>query len=191
MLKKLVVGCSLLLGAGVAQAETFDLNISDEAVRAAISGPLSVGNVGGARYDFGYLYSDKRDARLNAGHVGLLVSGDAGARNANVHVGIGLRGVGIDLRAGSGGAVAVGGEFDLRLPDFNRVGLVGYGYIAPSVLAFSDIDGYSDVALTIDYEVIRNASLYAGFRHVRVKVHGAGGSSTADNSPIIGLRLRF
>ena len=38
------------------------------------------------------LYTDDQDARLNVGHLGLMVSGDAGARSANVDVGIGLRG---------------------------------------------------------------------------------------------------
>ncbi len=174
-----------------AQAETFDLNVSSEAVRAALSGPLRFGETNGARYDIGYLYSDDRDARLNVGHVGLLVSGDAGARSANVHVGIGIRAAGIDQRGAEGGAVSVGGEFDVRLPSMNRLGLVGYAFYAPDVLAFGDIDTYLDAALTVDYEIIRNASVYAGYRQVRAGIDEVRGTDLRDNSPIVGLRLQF
>jgi opacity protein-like surface antigen len=184
---------ALLLTATAAQAETFDLNISDEAVRAALSGPLRIGTTGQARYDVGYLYSDDRDARLNAVHAGFLVTGDAGARDADAYAGLGIRAVGIDTRGGSGLAIMIGGEFELRLPDFNRLGLVGYGYIAPSVLAFSDVERYSEWALSIDYEVVRNASLYLGYRQVRagLKDIQGGNGRTIDSSPHLGLRLKF
>jgi len=191
LFKKIAVTAILGIATFSAQAETFDLNISSEAVRAALSGPLSFGETNGARYDVGYLYSDDRGARLNVGHLALLVSGDAGARSANVHVGIGVRAAGIDQRGADGGAVAVGGEFDVRLPAMNRLGLVGYAYYAPDVLAFGDIDTYLDASLTVDYEIIRNASVYAGFRQVRAGVDEAPGTNLRDNSPVVGLRLNF
>lgn len=191
MLRKLFPFAALMLLSATAHAEKLDLNISNEAVRAAFSGPMTFGQRGGGRYEFGYLYSDKRDARLNVGHAALMVSGDAGANNANVEVGLGLRGVGIDQRGGSGGAVAVGGDFDLRLPEFNRIGLVGYAFYAPRVLSFSDVDRYIDTAITLDYELIRDASVYVGYRQVRVRIDDFGGSDLRDNSTIVGLRLRF
>ncbi|MBY8965175.1 YfaZ family outer membrane protein [Algiphilus sp.] len=191
MFKKIAFALMLGLASAGAQAETFDLNISSDAVRAALSGPLRFGETNGARYDAGYLYTDDQDARLNVGHLGLMVSGDAGARSANVDVGIGLRAAAIDQRGADGGAVSVGGEFDVRLPALNRLGLVGYVFYAPEVLAFGDIDTYLDAALTIDYEIIRNASVYAGYRQVRAGVDKASGSDLRDNSPIVGLRLQF
>lgn len=190
MLRKAFFAAALLLST-TAGAEKLDLNISGDAVRAALSGPLSFGQRDNARYDIGYLYSDDRDARLNIGHAALMVSGDAGARNANVQVGLGLRAAGIDQRGGSGGAVSVGGDFDLRLPDFNRLGLVGYVFYAPGVLAFGDVERYIDAAITLDYELIRDASVYAGYRQVRVDVEDIGGSDLRDNGAIVGLRLRF
>lgn len=191
MLRKAFSAAALLLLSTTAGAETLDLNISGDAVRAALSGPLAFGERNNARYDLGYLYSDDRDARLNIGHAALMVSGDAGARNANVEVGLGLRAAGIDQRGGSGGAVSVGGDFDLRLPDFNRIGLVGYAFYAPSVLAFGDVERYIDAAITLDYEIIRDASVYAGVRQVRVDIEDIGGSDLRDNSVIVGLRLNF
>lgn len=191
MLRKAFSAAALLLLSTTAGAETLDLNISGDAVRAALSGPLSFGERNNARYDLGYLYSDDRDARLNIGHAALMVSGDAGARNANVEVGLGLRAAGIDQRGGSGGAVSVGGDFDLRLPDFNRIGLVGYAFYAPGVLAFGDVERYIDAAITLDYEIIRDASVYAGVRQVRVDIEDIGGSDLRDNSVIVGLRLNF
>lgn len=191
MFKKIAVTAILGIATFSAQAETFDLNVSSDAVRAALSGPLSFGETNGARYDVGYLYSDDQDARLNVGHAALLVSGDAGARSANVHVGIGVRAAGIDQRGAEGGAVAVGGEFDVRLPAMNRLGLVGYAFYAPDVLAFGDIDTYLDASITVDYEIIRNASVYAGYRQVRAGIDEAPGTNLRDNSPVVGLRLNF
>lgn len=192
MLRRLVIAVGLAAAASTAQAEILDFNLSDEALRASMSGPLSLGVHGGAQYDFGYMYSDKRDARLNLGHIGLMVTGDAGARDANVQAGLGLRGVVLGMRhSNNGGAVAVGGNFDVRLPEFNRIGLIGSLWFAPSVLAFGDAERYSDLSVALDYEVIRNASLYVGFREVRVKVDEQVGSTLRDNSVLLGMRLHF
>lgn len=191
MIRKLAVTAVLALVAPLAGAETLDVNVGSDAVRAELSGPLSFGQTRTARYDLGYLYSDERDDRVNLVHGSLLVSGDAGARSANVQVGVGLRAAGIDLRGASGGAVAAGGRFDIRLPAYNRFGLVGHAFFAPGVLAFGDFDGYIDAAVSLDYEIIRNASVYLGYRQVRVDVDDAPGSDLRDSSPVIGLRLQF
>lgn len=192
MLRRFALFFALSLAVPLAHAETLDFNLSDDAVRAELSGPLPFGDQRGAEYNFGYLYSDKRDARLNVGHIGMMVIGDAGARDANVHVGIGLRGTVISMRGGNnGGAVAVGAKFDVRLPQFNRIGLIGNVHFSPKVLSFNDVERYSDLTVAIDYEIIRNASVYAGFRDVRVKLEDVGGSNLRDNSPILGLRLTF
>lgn len=190
--RRLAFGLALLLGGTAAQAENLDLNVSDESVRIALSGPLSFGQ-GQGRYDVGYLYSDDRLADLHAVHAGLLISGDAGARGADAYAGLGLRAVAVDTRAGSGAALTVGGEFELRMPDFNRIGLYGYGYIAPSVLSFSDVERYAEWALSVDYQVIRNASIYIGYRQVRGGFKGIDGGSTnrLDSGGHVGLRLEF
>lgn len=188
-----LLSLTLAVGAaGAAQAENLDLNVSDESVRIALSGPLRFGE-GQARYDVGYLYSDDRLVDLHTVHAGLLISGDAGARGADAYAGLGLRAALVDTDAGSGAAVTVGGEFELRLPDFNRIGLYGYGYIAPKVLSFSDLQRYSEWALSVDYEVIRNASVYVGYRQVRAGFKDVNGGSgfRVDSGAHLGLRLEF
>ena len=89
-----------------------------------------------------------------------------------------------------GGAFALGGQLEARLPQANRVSFSAYGYYAPSITAFADFDGYAEIGGDIGYEVIRGGSIYIGGRYVRHD-YDVGGKDTVDNGMHIGLRLKF
>src|SRR3546814_5682253 len=72
--------------------------------------------------------------------VGALATGDAGLRDLNLTVGVGLRGVFVGGDGQDGGAIAPGLQFDARLPGYERVGLIGHAYYAPGVVSFGDVD---------------------------------------------------
>lgn len=201
-MKKGLLAASLVLASTVASAETFDINVGSDSFRAELSGPLSrvFSRVSG-EYNAGVVYKegddnsgDFKDAQLKLAHFGVLATGDAGGRGVKAGAGLGARVVYADRSqrsfSGTGGAVALGGQFDVRLPGYERVGLTGYGYIAPSVIAFGDLNRYHEYAVDVEFEVVRAAALYAGYRAVAVKLD-AGGPSDADSSGHIGLRLRF
>ncbi|MDB5971803.1 MAG: hypothetical protein JWQ90_4253 [Hydrocarboniphaga sp.] len=174
-----------------AHAETFDLNINDAAVFGQFNGPLShVFNNTDGEYQLGGLYSDDKNTRLTNLHAGLMLTGDAGAQEARLTAGIGLRGQYTDTKYDTGGGGAIGGQFDLRFAGFERLGFQGYLWYQPKVLSLGDIEDQLEFALTADYQVLRNAAVYLGYRKLRLDPDN-GHAYTADDGAIFGLRLTF
>lgn len=190
-MKCAVMTLCVSLAASVAQAETLDINLSSNALRGSFSAPLSsvFPRLGGV-YDAGALIGEQGGRNVRQGHLGVLVTGDAGAREANVTAGLGGRLVALDAEKISGGALALGGQFEARIPAFNRIGAMAYVYGAPRASAFGDLAGYLEYAVSADYQVLRQASVYVGYRQLKLDVEGAG-TITADNGLHLGLRLNF
>lgn len=197
-MKKLIAFAALSAFAQLAAAEEFDLNISEDTVRGALSGPLSrvFSGVTG-QYDAGLIYkkgdngsSDPKDTDLTLGHIGVLATGDVGAKGAEAGAGLGVRGIFADRGSATGGALALGGQFEVRMPGFERLGLSGYGYFAPGILSFSDVKNYSEYAIDLEFQVVHSAAIYGGYRRVNLKPE-PNGPRNADDGAHIGLRLNF
>ena len=185
-------GLTLLAAASFsAHAETIDLNLNDEAVRGVLSGPLNrlfSGTEG--EYQAGALFSDDKDINLTQLHAGVLATGDTGAQEVRLNAGVGLRAQYTDTKPQNGGGLEVGGQFDLRFAGFERLGLQGYAWYQPKVLTLGDLQDQFEWALTGDYQILKNASLYLGYRRLRINFEHAG-TYTADSGAIFGLRLKF
>ena len=195
-MKRVFAVVTLALAANAAQAEGLDINLSDQALRGAFSGSLTnlFPRLSGL-YEVGALLGEEDSRNFQQIHGGLLVTGDAGAEQANVTAGLGGRIAvlnGDDVNGGdlAGGALALGGMIEARLPAFNRIGAIAYAYGAPKASAFGDLEGYLEYAVGIDYQVLRSASLYAGYRQLKVDVKDLGDFSV-DNGWHLGLRLTF
>jgi hypothetical protein len=186
------VAAVLLTAAALpAHAETFDLNINDSAVAAQFNGPLSqLFNTSDGEYQIGGLYSSDRHDVTKL-HAGVLLTGDAGAQDAKLTAGIGVRGNYVDAwHQYSGGGAEIGGQFDLRFAGFERLGFQGNIWYQPDVLGLGDIESELEWALTADYQILRNADVYVGYRKVSLDT-GHHGLNTYDNGAIFGLRLTF
>ncbi|MDM4771726.1 YfaZ family outer membrane protein [Solimonas sp. SE-A11] len=191
MKAKAIIGATLALAALPAAAATFDASIGEEAVRVGLEGDLSsVFSGAKGQYDLGALWRSENNADAFVPHIGVLLTGDTGARDAKVTAGLGIRAAYIDGENADGSAIALGGQVDVRMPGFERVALGAYGYFAPDVTTFGDTDKYYDVGLSLGYEVIKDASVYVGWRKVVAKLDG-GGEIEADDGFNIGLRLNF
>jgi hypothetical protein len=196
VIKRVIAVLGLAIAAPAAQAEALDINLSGQTLRATYAGPLSnlFPRLNGL-FDAGVLYGDADGRNFMQAHGGLLVTGDAGANKANVTAGLGGRIAVLNdddgiLRKTSGGALALGGMAEARLPAYNRIGAVLYAYGAPKASAFGDLEGYLEYAIGIDYQVLRDASLYLGYRQLKVDVQNQG-ETTVDNGWHLGLRLNF
>ncbi|TJY60840.1 hypothetical protein E4T66_09275 [Sinimarinibacterium sp. CAU 1509] len=186
-----VFGVLLCVLAGTAHAEILDLSLRDNSYRLAFYGPLSrFASETTGQYDAGIIVRPERKDDLLVGHVGALVTGDAGMRDFNLAAGLGLRGVYIGRDHDSGGAAAVGGQAEARFPGYDRIGVSVYGYYAPKILSFGEFDGYHEVGTAVDYQVVPNASVYIGYRNVKVSLEN-GGDITADNGLHVGFRFKF
>lgn len=155
-----------------AQAEVLDANISGDSVRLALSGPLSrlfSGTKG--EYDVGGLFGDDdHDEDIVAAHAGVLLTGDAGAQQANVTAGLGARLQYVGGDHDKGGAVELGGRIEVRVPGYERLGFQAYGWYGPKPASFGDLEDIFEFAVSIDYQVLRDASLYVGYRKLSADV---------------------
>lgn len=188
-MKRALIILGLAAAAGSAQAEQLDINLSDEVLRATFDAPLPSERLGGI-YEFGGLFGERGGVEFNQAHLGLLVTGDAGAREATVKAGLGGRVFLFESDGPDGGGLALGGMVDARVPSFNRIGVVAYAYGAPSASTFGDLEAWYEYAVSLDYQVLRGASLYAGWRQIKVDVEDLG-DYTVDTGFHGGLRLSF
>lgn len=181
----------LTLAASGARAEHVDVNLSDETLRGVYSAPLSgvSTNLKGL-YEFGALLGEQNEASFQQIHAGLLATGDAGARDANVTAGLGGRLFLLNGDGADGGGLALGGMVEARLPAFNRIGVIAYAYAAPKASTFGDFEGWFEYSASLDYQVLQGASIYGGFRQLKVDVENFG-NFTVDTGWHLGLRLSF
>ncbi|MBV62606.1 MAG: hypothetical protein CMH65_15055 [Nevskiales bacterium] len=192
MMRKTLLTLALLApGIGFA-GQALDLNLSGDAIQGEFSSDTGVLPNSDGVFSIGGLYADDDKSDFTMGHVGLLVTGDAGARNALVNAGLGVRLVGLDVNGGdaTGGAISLGAEFDARLPAYNRIGVGAYLYYAPDVSAFGDIDKYLEYAANLNYELIRNAFVYVGARQIRLGFD-PGSEVSVDTGAHAGFNLKF
>ncbi len=172
-------------------AETFDANISGDSVRIAVDGPLSrVLNNTKGEYEIGGIYGDDNDDNdFGAAHIGVLLTGDAGAQNANVTAGIGARLQYIDAESDSGGAVELGGKLEVRVPGYDRFGFSAYAWFGPEAASFGDVDDIFEYAAAIDYQILKDASIYVGYR--KIEADFGRPRDVQEDGVHGGIRLKF
>lgn len=185
------VAATLLLASASASAESVSFGLSSDSFRFGLVGPLSrlLGGVQG-QYDLGYMRRSKDGDNSYVAHAGLLASGDAGIQDFPVTAGVGLRGVFAGGDNADGGAIAPGVQASVRMPGFDRFVASVYGYYAPGVVSFGDLDSYRDLGASLSYELNRSAAVTVGYRNTRLGLDG-GPDVTIDNGFFAGIGLTF
>lgn len=194
-MKRLLAALLVAATAPAAQAEIFDLSIGDNTFRGTIAGPLArLFDDANGQYDVGLLLKPRTSEDLLQIHTGVLLTGDAGAKDVDVAAGLGIRAVYTGIDHDSGGIVALGGQLEGRMPSMNRLGLTGYAYYGPEVLAFGDVNDYREFGVAVDYELIRGGSVYVGYRNITQSfdlLQGFKSDVEVEDSAHIGFRLKF
>lgn len=142
-----------------AVAGKLDLNISDEAFLVRFTNATS----GGAQVDYGLLHQED-DIYIVS--LGLHLADNAGTEDTPFQVGIGGRLQFIDTEEPSGGVLAIGAWGRYSFPSANRFALTGHVHFAPDVTSFGDVSQFLEYGLRAEYEVLRNGSLYLGYRKI-------------------------
>lgn len=142
-----------------ATAASLDFNLSDETVLVR----YTTTPTGGATVDYGLLHQEDD---VYVGSLGLHLSDNAGTDQQPVQVGLGGRLMFVETDPASGAALAVGAWARLNLAGANRFAIAGNVHFAPSVTSFGDMERYVEYGVRAEYEVLRNASLYLGYRRV-------------------------
>jgi hypothetical protein len=185
LLKRLHTGVTaLLVSVGVQAGGALDLNLSDEAIRVA--------------YD-----ATHASTGLHINLSGLHHSDDGELVGAGIHavdtrddiekaiIGVGAKGFGFNTEDNSGFGVGVGGFGRYTLP-FNRdLSVAAYAYYAPAVVSFGDAENMFISDWRLQFAVIRNARVYAGYRYNSISVEGLSDDLELGKGGHLGMTLDF
>lgn len=171
------------LSFGAAAAE-LDFNLSNEAFLVRYKPAPAAG---GMQLDFGLMHQEDD---VNLGSVGLHLVDNAGTANQAFRVGLGGRLFAVDADGGSGGMLAIGAWARYNFPEANRFALAGNLRFAPGVTSFGDVEGFIEYGVRGEYEVLRNGSLYVGYRRLRADFDGAD-NVDLDEGLHLGMHFTF
>ncbi|MEO1576397.1 MAG: YfaZ family outer membrane protein [Pseudomonadota bacterium] len=176
---------TLSLAAVSAQADQLSLDLNDDAARLTFAHPFQ----NKTQIDASWLHHQDRGDVLA---VGFHLTGNAATQDRPINAGVGGRVMFVDADGTSlsGGGLAIGGFFDAKIPEYNRIGLGGHVYYAPDVLAFGDSKDVLDISVHASYSILRDGDLYVGLRNVKSEFDG-GGTRTFDTGLHVGFRLNF
>lgn len=173
-----------LCASAAAAAGQVDLNLNNDVIEGSYSSDPTT-----YQYRFGALRdADTHDWLV---HAGFIVLGEHVNPSVRSHIGVGGR-----VYAGSSGssdvvAVPLGGQFTWY-PGDSAIGVGGYAFYAPNVLAGLDAKNFLDAGVRIEAEVIKpTAVVYVGYRRVQAKFKDMDGATKIDSGVNVGLRLSF
>lgn len=166
---------------------TLDLNLSDDAAEFKYATPTATDKL---ELQVGWLHEEQNG---DLAHVGLHMVDDALPGSDRLDIGIGGRLFAMEVAgdtAPDGAGLAVGGYFRYTFPRMDRLGVGGELYYAPSVVSSGDLESHAQWAVRGEYQILRQANVYLGYRRVRPEFED-GGSVTFESGLHVGLRLDF
>lgn len=179
----------LFLAATGAQAGNLDVNLASNAAAIDFTAQLTDTGLEG---DLSYLHHTDI---VDIAAVGLDVVGNASPVGSPLIFGIGGKAFVIDPKGtntSSGIAAGLGAHFRYTWPDYNRFGIGGELYYAPNIVSFQNVDHYLQFGLRAEYEVLRNADVYVGYRYISAAFGTpSDGTHTLDSSFVLGMSLTF
>ena len=89
------------------------------------------------------------------------------------------------------GALGLGGFFRYQITDVPGLSVAGYGYYAPSVVAFNDTESLLDSDLRVQYGLLPTARVYMGYRYTGIKVEGVSKRVELEQGIHFGLKVDF
>lgn len=183
MHQRVLVGALVTAISGAAVADSFDINLNNDAVQATYTANLRT-----AEFNVGLISNDEKDSWVAS--LGLLAVGQKQTQNLRSEIGVGgkvyLVSVGdADIRAlGLGGQVRA-------FPNNGPIGLGAYLFYAPDVVTSGDGKSFWEGGASVEAEVVKNtASVYVGYRKVRTEIEN-GPHVTVDSGGHVGLRISF
>lgn len=176
----------LASAAFAAQGANLDFNLASNAAAVDFSTNLTDT---GLEAGLGYMHHTDRVDVIDAS---LDLSGNASPVGSPLIFGVGGKFFYVSPKGGigNGEALGVGAHFRWTWPTFNRFALGGELYIAPSIVSFQNVDRYWQGKFTANYQVLRTADVYVGYRYVSAAFNGSS-NVTLDSSIIVGMSLTF
>ncbi|MGH8378374.1 MAG: YfaZ family outer membrane protein [Gammaproteobacteria bacterium] len=169
-----------------AQASNLDINLGSNAASINYSTNLTSTGLEG---DIGYLHHTDL---VDIGSAGLFVVGNSNPVGSPFIFAVGgkLFFISPKQTSGNGTVLGLGGHFNYAWPSYNRFTIGGELYYAPKIVSFNNADRYLQYGVNAGYEILRNAELYVGYRHISAAFTGTS-TVTLDSTFMVGLNLSF
>jgi hypothetical protein len=165
-----------------ALAGVVDVNLSNDTIEARFDSAA-----GAADWTFGALYN--RDQKNYALNIGLLATGDKGVENSRIEGGVGGKVYSVRVADSDVAALALGGQVRW-FPGNRSFAIGGYAFYAPKVVTVLDGESFYDTGIRAEVEVIRNSSVYVGYRWTRANLDN-NTSPYVDKGGFAGILVKF
>lgn len=177
---------ALSLATLAVHADNLDINLGSNAASINYAANLSTSGLVG---DVGYLH---HTGSVDIGDAGLALVGNANPAGSPMIFAVGGKVFFISPKqySGNGAVLGLGGNFKYTWPTYNRFTLGGELYYAPNVVSFNRATRYLQYGVKAGYEILRNAELYVGYRHISAAFTGTS-TVTLDSTFMVGLDLTF
>ena len=179
---RLIVLALLAAASAAATAGSMDVNLSNHTIEGQYAG-----GAGSAEFTVGGLYNE--DKKNWAANVGLLAAGDTQIAGSRLDAGLGGKAYAVHVSGKDLLALGLGGR--LRwFPGNGSFGIGGHVFYAPTVVTFVDGDRFRDLGLRAEVELVRNSTLYVGYRWMRADLtnHAA---PYVDKGAFVGIQIGF
>ncbi len=201
----MVFGIGMMTGSQV-MADSLDLNLNNDSMRLTYEADMTRDK--GLLLDAGYYYNDRRTgSSADLTHVGLYVAGDNWSQSGIFNIKVGGRLIYTDVKQSdlvflfpgpvpyiyeqSFNVMALGLGGEVRFSPVHRLGIGASAYYAPRVASFLDGERYSEYGVKLDYQLLTQAYVYAGFRQINVEAQNSNHKFQLDDSAHVGLKILF
>lgn len=182
-IRKAAFAVAWLSLAGSAAADSFDINLHEDAVRGTYTMEEGAGN--GTEVEVGLLYNSADEIMA---HIGAHVSGQNWSKKGTFDIRIGGRALTYDSVLGDAYGLALGAR--VRFSPVKRVGVSGHAYYGPDIIMWGDGRRYVETGIRADYQLLPQAFVYVGYRQVEFDMDLAN-DVEADESAHVGMLLLF
>ena len=179
---RLIVFALLACASVAAAAGGMDVSLSGHTIEAQYSA-----NAGSAQTTLGGLYNDNNKNWFVQG--GLLASGETETGGSRFDAGLGGKLYAVHVSGKDLLALGLGGQVRW-FPGNHSVGIGGHAFFAPSVVTFVDGEKFWDLGVRVEVELVRNSTLYAGYRWVKAELTNHT-SPYVDKGAHVGIRIDF
>lgn len=179
---RLIALALLAVASAAATAGSVDINLSNHTIEAQYATAA-----GSAEFTAGGLYNeDQKDWAIN---VGLLAAGDTQVAGSRLDAGLGGKLYAVHVSDKDLMALGLGGR--LRwFPGNGSFAIGGHAFYAPTVVTFVDGDRFVDLGLRAEVELVRNSTLYVGYRWMRADLNNQT-RPYVDKGAFVGVQIGF
>jgi len=188
---KFFVAAILIFIANSANADLFNIQLSNDSGRFTYAAEMFGGQYGPVDLDTSLFFDQDNDKIF---YLGMMVRNDT--LDNPLIISVGARAYYGDVGNGDGqshanfAAIAVGGELLFIPSNLGGLGFGIYGYIAPSVVTFMDADKYDEYGARLTYSITNQADVSLGYQKIETKLND-GTTLNVDSSVFFGITLRF